>query len=843
MASATPTVDEADADESKVIVGSEATTDEIFQAMFGRAAHAEVVLPYPVIISGLNQGDVEMTRSLEPGGTEIDRDSIVNLLVPFLIEEKQEELLVYKSSQETVTTAELQAFGLSAEFDHGVLILIIDIPLDIRSVIPLAMQRRRDPSLGLDMVEQAKSSAIVNVAAGTTYVHESDALDRGFNATAVNVEGAVNYKGYVFESGFRYSDFGESDVVRNDTRLTKDFVERMVRVQAGDIQPPSTGLQGNPTLLGVAGFRNFGLRPYEEYRTNPTQQFELQRAASVAIYINGQFLRELRLRPGRYALSDLPLRSAAGNDVVLEIEYDSGDTDRVIFSAFYDFNLLQKGVTDFSFSVGPVSRLKDGGRDYDFDDVAISGFYRKGWTDRLTAGVSVQASSDLANVGAESFYTTNLGTFSLLAHYSSADGKSGSALTGQYQWTDADPKRNAQFNLLASYADDSYRTLGRGQSNFRYSLAARASANLSEDLRMQLFAGWEERYGTGSPTSSNIGASLNWSTRFGVWGANIRREDRDGDSELTVGINFTRRLGEGFLQLGHDTRNDATRASYSSRQERGVGTLGWRGAYQRQSGMDEVRAGLEYTGNRFEARAEQRITTTDPDRSFGSENYTELSIGSALVWADGRFAVTRPVFDSFVIIAKNEGAGEFELAADPQGSIFSTDRKYMAVSSDLGPAVVPDLNSYYVRTIEVDAPEAPPGVSLGGQALHFQPGYRGGFVVDVGDDRNVAVMTVLVDSAGVPVEYAAGYAIIDDDRKPIFTNAGGRLYIDGLKHGERIRIEFDSPAGLVAYLTVPDGEIGIIRLETPVQLYPVNPDGRDQMIADQRKTEIVNDTL
>ena len=131
----------------------------------------------------------------------------------------------------------------------------------------------------------------------------------------------------------------------------------------------------------------------------------------------------------------------------------------------------------------------------------------------------------------------------------------------------------------------------------------------------------------------------------------------------------------------------------------------------------------------------------------------------------------------------------------------------------------PDLNSYYLRTIEVNAPDAPAGTSLGGQALSFLPSYRSGYIVKIGDDRNVAVMSVLVDQLGEPISFAAGYAITSDgERHQMFTNRGGRFYIDGLQHGETVTLEFDSPEGATASFQVPEGDIGVIRLPNPVKI-------------------------
>jgi len=279
------------------------------------------------------------------------------------------------------------------------------------------------------------------------------------------------------------------------------------------------------------------------------------------------------------------------------------------------------------------------------------------------------------------------------------------------------------------------------------------------------------------------------------------------------------RLGDGNAQFFHDTRTPSTRIGYNSRIDRSVGSFGWDTTYTHQSNSDELRAGASYIGNRFEARAEQIVATGRTDRNFGAENTTEFSLGSALVYADGNMALSRPVYDSFAIVTKSKAVKGFDIAVDPRRTVLDTKPSYAAYSSVLGPPVVPDLNAYYIRTIEVEAPDAPAGTSLGGQALNFLPGYRSGYVVKLGDDRNVAVMSVLVDQDGEPIPFAAGYAITSDgERQQMFTNRGGRFYIDGLKHGETVKMEFDSPEGATGTFVVPEGEIGVMRLPNPIRI-------------------------
>ena len=804
-------------------VARDASISDIYASMFGATQQESARLPYPVVIIGVNFGEAEIKPGLRAGETEINRRAFTDLILPLLTGEMQLEYMETLPKSETISTAQLWALGIDAHFNNANLSLEVDIPLEARAIVPIPLQRRADPSANIDLIPQANTSLIVNAVVGSQYIHASETFETGFANTQLNVEAALNHKGFVLETGVRYVDGSESESQRADTRLTKDFVERKVRVQAGDITVPTSGLQGNPQLAGVAGFTNFRLKPYEEFRANPSQQFELQRPARVSVFINNQFVRELRLVPGRYSLTDLPLRSAAGNDVVLEILYDSGDIERVVFSAFYDVSLLKKGVTEFAFGAGPTSQLIDGKRDYDTDNVAVTGFYRKGYTDRLTLGVNGQADTNHVGVGGEVLYATNFGTLGLLASHSDRDQGSGSAVTGIYRWNDTNIKRQARVALQARFQERNFGTLGnQSLARYKYDVAARASRAFGERTRLQASANWRKRHDRDDFDQAYT-LQFNRQLGRGTINGNVRFEDTvDEGKSWSAGIGYTVRFGKGFGQFNHDTRNRATRASYGYQPRNTVGSLGYDIAYTRQREIDEVRAGLGYVGNRFDGRIEQRVSMAQPSDSFGSEHSTDVFLGSALVYADGKVAMSRPVLDSFAIFDTNKGAKDFEIAVDPSVSLFETGGRYMAKSSALGAAVVPDLQSYYVRTIEVDAPDAPAGTSIGAETYSLQPGYRGGYIVKVGTDRNMSVVSHLTLATGEPIRFATGNAIREDGSKtPFFTNGGGRFYIDGLKPGERVRIELHNRVDLIAEFQVPEEGLGVTRMTEGVIARPV----------------------
>ena len=810
-ASATPT--EMVKTSTPSSLSREAATADIFESVFGRKEVAPEAMQYPVIVEGSNYGEALVRPATNEANTTMRRADIFKLIFPILTEEKAKELRNRFGKQVEITTAELQSVGIDARFDRKTLSYMVEIALHDRSEVPLALQRRRNPVANLQTLAPATTSMAVNLIGGTTYIHSSDLQETGFAQTQVNLQVAANHKKFVLETGLLYN---EQDGVNLDlTRVTRDLIEKQIRLEAGDLRAPIAGLQTTMNIAGLSAYKNFDTKPYEEYRSNPSQQFELEAPARVRVYMNGQFVREFRLRPGRYRLTDLPLRSAGGNDVQLDILYDSGETRQFTFSAFYDFELLQKGISDWGFSAGPTSRFLDGQRRYDTGDIAASGYYRLGLSDRLTLGINSQINNDVFIAGGEALLATQLGTFGVFNAVSQADGLTGNAVNALYRWNGADRRKQQTFDLLARWEDDSYREQNDpfSETQYEWDVSARYSAEVGNDDRISLSSGWRRRR---LDNVEEFSHTATYSRRFrkGTLSANVRYDDGGEFEGLSAGISYAISFGKGSAFAGHDTRNQASRASYIYNPGRGTGALGYDIALSQQSRIEDLRAGIDYTGNRFEARAEHFIGNRQPGQSFGNESMTSVFGGTGIVYADGRAALSRPVYDSFAMVEANKGAEDFELAADPIGDVLGTDWGFTAKSSSLGPAVVPDLQSYYLRSISVSAPDAPTGVSFDGNTFDLLPTYRSGFRLKVGSDRNVSAVSRLIDTDGKPVSFASGYVMRDDGEiAPMFTNGGGVFYISELRAGQKVVIEFENPSNHIAEFTIPEDAVGLVRID------------------------------
>jgi len=95
-------------------------------------------------------------------------------------------------------------------------------------------------------------------------------------------------------------------------------------------------------------------------------------------------------------------------------------------------------------------------------------------------------------------------------------------------------------------------------------------------------------------------------------------------------------------------------------------------------------------------------------------------MGTALVYADGQFAVSRPIRDSFAIVKAEKSLAGQIVDVDP------IEQRFRARTDFLGPAVVPDLQSYQYRKITVEPQNLPVGYESGQQNFTALATYKSG---------------------------------------------------------------------------------------------------------------------
>ena len=768
-----------------------------------------IELAVPVQEAGFFLGEVPL-RITADDRLSVPGERFLELIAPLLDDASRAELEAAIDPDGRLDPTHITDAGLDFTYDPGLVEIRIAVPLDQRGALRLSLRPSRAERRPGDVLP-ARFSGFVNLRAVAEHLDADGNDDDGFRAPTIDVLAAARLGSVVLE-GEALADLEAGRQGRLGTRLVYDDLDRLVRFRAGDVRMPATSFQAAADTLGVSIERRYlDLDPGRSTRPTGQRSFALDRTADVDLLVNGSLVRRFRLEPGNYDIRDFPL-TAGANTVELLIEDDTGLVERLTFDLFFDSALLDVGLTEFALTGGVRSRLERFERDYDTDEWQVSGFVRRGVAEVFTLGANAQLDRDVRQAGIETVLATPIGAFALDATASHSDqAGAGAAAELDYRLLLGAAANGARRSLSASATTTTrdFASLGNPERVNPFYLDLRAS--YAQPLPLDIFGSFNVAYGFGRD-----GRDDRWRT-----GISARRQ--------LFGIDFGVDLayGRGGFDDGFETflrasyrfgQRQSLRASYDSRVERS--TLSYRrfgtalaGNYDllleaaHQPDDVSVSGAIGYAGNRGRLSLSHLARSTDLGNGLDQQR-TRLLAEAAIAYADGAFAIGRPISGAFAIVEGHPSLDGTRIMVDP------TRDGARAQTGPLGPALHGDLGSYAHRAIGFDVEDLPLGYDLGAGVFEVVPPYRAGYRLTVGSDYTVTAVGTLLDAAGEPIGLLAGTAQEADTATPatvpLFTNRAGRFGVQGLRPG-RWQIVINTAPPSTFELLVPEGTIGLLR--------------------------------
>jgi outer membrane usher protein len=791
-----------------------------------------ISLTVPLTDGVVYLGDIPVTIDKE-GQIALPTSRLLELLSQALnanVLAKLQQALVARAS---IGIDALPAAGIVIRYDPRKIELAVDIApgqRGTRSIQVAALGRGR---FG-EYEHPATFSGYLNIRGSVDYVEQG--TSPGLGSPVVFLDGAMRFKGIVLESQGTFQPDAATSFQRQGTRLVYDDRDHLVRWAIGDLRPLGRGFQAAPDIAGIGVFRTYGvLQPQSVARPSGRRSFRLERPSTVEITVNGHLVRRVRLDPGTYDLSDFPYTQGV-DDVRITVTDDTGRTETIRFNLFADQTQLAKGLNEFGLYAGVKAPLGLSGPIYS-DEGEVTGFYRHGFSDRLTLGANVQADAHSAMLGMETIVSTSFGAFGANVAASNVDslGKGiATTLTFQTLLGGGSATTNSLSASVETWSGN-FGPVGTLQSvnPFVY----RAGANYSHAFNEALYAGLNASYAKGHAGNSDarvLGVSLGWRlsptlnlnadagyqnaityaaggpTPFNVNSApgyqNAIDNSRGGlSARLTLTV---RTSSNASTTIAYDSREQTARVAYQTHQGEGAGSYNALIAVEHSPQLTGIDGSINYLSSLAELGVDQF-------QNFGGgadsppDSRTVFRFGTSAAFADGAFSVGRPIYDSFAIVTRHESLKDAGVILDP------TTYGYTAQTTLLGTVTEPNMNSYNERTITIDAPDAPLGVDLGKGAFRVLPPYRSGYKLRVGSEYSVTVVGRELDDEGAPVAFVAGTAteLAAPRREPIelFTNREGRFGITGLRPG-RWRIDMHTDPSTSYLLDVPVGATGALKV-------------------------------
>jgi outer membrane usher protein len=783
------------------------------------------VIDIPIVLDGRSLGDVSAVLTSSGELLALDGEPLARLLQDRLLPERLAELRGKIDAKGLLSVADILASGLGLSFDPATVEARVEIPFALRSLTTLRLARpsRRE---AVEVTGPAPVSGYLNLLAGR------DRFSSGFGAAGwqplvVDLDGAMRAFDTVLEGVLTYRQDGAPSWARGDMRLVRDWPERRVRAALGDIAYGTDGFQSALPMGGVVVARNFDLQRYRSSAPGGETSLTLERSSRVEVFVNGQTYRILQLGPGRYDIRDFPF-TLGTNDVTLRITDEVGRVEVIRFPFVFDPTLLGAGEHDFSYAVGFASQITASGRSYRSNEPAFSGYHMVGITDQLTVGANVQGSKDELTLGGEARWATTLGTLRADLAASRADvAGTGYAARLQYRYSES-PALGAKGRSLAgilTYRSPSFATLANvllPTNPIKLELGMRYGQLLP--LNVYGSVGITRQLGRAGQADTLV-ADLNLSKRLGKGLVGYLLLSRRhpggtlGENRVFVSLSW---FPGGFghnLAVSHDTASDRSRVEWHYMPGRRVDAVQADVSADRTADQDSLHGQFRYWGYRFTA-----VLTED---AFASRRYdtgwderTSLQFGTALAYADGQFALSRPITDGFLIVARNPALGRTTVEVNTVNDIPQ------ARTGLLGPAVLPEMPSYYPERVTIEAPDAPLGVDLGRQLYYVEPAYRSGTLVVAGTGATVIAQGTVVDASGQPMPLEPCTATLLDapGAAPIecFTNHAGRFRVPGLRPGG-VRLVMTNYPEQPFTLVIPAGSVGLVEVGRLVVRAAVQP--------------------
>lgn len=736
-------------------------------------------------------------------------------------------LSTYLSHQTRISLAYLKKTGMSTQFDQANLSLRLDIPIKMRLPIALSLGRKRKKKhypARHELVQAATVSAYTNFDAKIDYDDSSYQ-----NKQRLQTNSALNIKGVVIENRATWRNDQKNQWSRDSTRMVVDDPSTLHRYTLGDINTEYRNYQQGIALAGFKIEKKSALNPYLKKEASSDYLFSLTRNSTVKIYLNG-FLKETKtLDAGEYQLTDLKLASGV-NNIRLKITDNNGATSEQSFRLLNNQNILKAGASDYAMEVGVPSYRSNNKHHYDKSALIVSGHYKTGLSDHLTTDASIISDGKNHQIGINALVPTPIGSLSgRISQLKTVEKKQGYAAGFQYKYTPPAQQKDAvQFSVSGDYFDEEFTALNYSlekkqlHSSNNQGIKSRVSANISKKLKKNLGATLNIQRETSYKTSdrhysANIG--LNQSLKKGgSVSAQLRyQNNQQKDKSINLRLNFpltrqNKKNRQTTVTTAYDSMDKQLINSFfiSPKGNTGKDSISGSVSTYSRKGNHTLNANVSYRGNMAEIGVSQRLTKTKNSR----EKYTAHSnarVKTALSFADGQFAISKPINDSFAIVIGPENQDKDIAVIKGSGGFSHSQEKELPeyydglIQKNTSPAVI-NVRSYYYNTVNVDSTSLPLGSDINSTEFAVKPNYKQGYVLKAGGELGVIVDATLFDLSGQPLALKGGQlTALDIKRKPItfFTNRTGRIRLISVPSGKYQLELFDNKKETKQVLNIP----------------------------------------
>lgn len=578
---------------------------------------------------------------------------------------------------------------------------------------------------------------------------------------------------------FQYSDTGDrkQEYIRYDTTWRFDNEDKIYSLELGDIYTATKNSWVNSVRVGGIQLRkNYSIRP--DVITYPLPQFkgEVGLPSTVDLFINGSQSSSEALQPGPFLITNVPYINGRGEAVVVTTDAVGRQVSTTI--PFYvTGELLQKGLSDYAFSIGAI-RENFGIKNFDYGDVVGNVDVRYGLTNYLTSEFHLEGNQKLLNTG--------IGAVLKLNNYGVLNTSYTNSVVDRVKLNDSlmEDLQGHQFSVGYQYQQRYFGFLitHSVRSKEYFNIVSYYSLNPTLDNALKntnanfyFTSKFLGSFGVGYFNVSNNKddrtelLSLSWSPTFNnnLFGATVSFSANQNlvDKTWTGAIQLAIPLGKTShrINIGHEysqQNSDLTYLNYSY-QMPSTGGFGADVTHRYNHGG--------YTYNQGQIRYRNDFVYLDAGIS-GEKNFNQwYGASTSLAWLNNQLFITNKLGESFALVNTNE------MANIP----ILFENSLIGHSNAKGYLFVPNVSPYYNAKYSIDPLNLPTNVETPIIEQRVAARLGSGVVVNFPVQQRQSGNVYLKLEDGTPV--MVGSVVYQMDKNPTYVGMDGIVFISQLE--------------------------------------------------------------
>ena len=585
------------------------------------------------------------------------------------------------------------------------------------------------------------------------------------------------------ENGFIARAVGAPTLVRLDSTYSYEDPDGLWIARAGDFISGGFNWTRPIRMVGLQFQRDFGIRP--DLITMPLPDLGGTAAApsTLDLYINNVRAASTPVPQGPYQILNPPVTEGVGQARI--VLTDALGVETVSSSPFYASpDLLQPGLSDYSFEIG-FARRQYGtvSNDY-FGEPAFSGSYREGVEPWLTLGAHAEGTTKFGSLGGGGAFTIgDIGVGSIALAGSFAGRKTGGLLDLGFE------SRSTPFSILLHTT----RTTGE------YEDLASQTAETGPGINSRIFEvpkAMDQAAISFQPPWPGATAAFTY----------VNETQADGERSQIVGVGFTQDIGKfsffasanrdlsqkgsTFVFVGLTTllgddvtatvggtfsQGDTAYAEFSEPTTDEPGDFGWTARGSSDQGGTMLAIGRY---NADFARLDAAALYTN-----GAESGTLAVEGALTAIPDEGVFATRRLNDSFAVVDVGQ----------PDVTVLRENRVAGQTASD-GTLLVPDLVPFTENHFAIDPSALPVDAQVSRTEAVATPFSKVPVVVDLKALSNTrSALVVLHDAKDEPVPVGSEVQLNGGEARTI-VGYDGAAFLDDLSDDNNIVVTLTSGA-------------------------------------------------